>query len=157
MTKNRVLKGMAAGMLAAAGLALASAGGCATAATPEDRIDRTRGYFESLPLAAQARIRGGQTDLGFTQEMTRLALGEPERKMVRRTAEGTTEVWLYMDTERRYERGQIDFVGVPDGRGGRLTGGGNVSLLLNRDIVATRVEFREGVVTAVETTLGEAP
>jgi len=145
----RTLAAMAAAGWLAAGLPLA--GGCATAMTPEGRIERNRAYFDSLPVAVQARIRGGQTELGFTKDMTRLALGEPDRRMVRRTAEGESEIWIYFSTERRYERGRVDFVGVPDGRGGRLTGGGNVNVLMDRERVAARVEFRGGAVTAVET------
>lgn len=136
-------------MLAGVALALAAAG-CSTTATPEGRIERNRAYFDSLPVAVQARIRGGQTDVGFTAEQTLLALGAPQRKWVRRTAEGETEVWFYTSTEQVYERQHVDFVGVPDGRGGRLTGGGYVNALRERETPVARVELRGGVVTAVE-------
>ena len=142
--------------MAAAGLAAAlAAGGCATGNTVEGRIERNRGFFDSLPVATQARIRGGQTELGFTREETLLALGEPARKVQRRDAGGLTEVWVYTATESRFERGHVDFVGVPDGRGGRFTGGGNVTVLMDHETETGRVEFRGGVVTAIERTVGE--
>ena len=59
--------------------------GCAT---PARRIEQNRELFDSLPVAAQARIRGGQIDLGFTPDMVRIALGEPHRQTLRRSAEG---------------------------------------------------------------------
>lgn len=141
--------------LAAAAGCAACGWGCATANTVEGRIERNRGFFDSLPLATQARIRGGQTELGFTREETLLALGAPSRKVVRRDAEGTAEVWVYTAASQRFERGRVDFAGVPDGRGGRLTGGGNVSVLMEREEEVGRVEFRGGVVTAIERTAGE--
>lgn len=142
--------------MALAGLAAAlAAAGCATANTVEGRIERNRGFFDSLPVATQARIRGGQTELGFTMDETRLALGEPARKVQRRDAEGISEVWVYTVAEQRFERGHVDFVGVPDGRGGRFTGGGNVNVLMEREREVARVEFRGGVVTAIERVSGE--
>ena len=50
--------------------------GCAT---PEKRIQQNQDLFDSFPVAAQARIRGGQIDLGFTPDMVRIALGDPQR------------------------------------------------------------------------------
>ncbi|MGD9782826.1 MAG: hypothetical protein AB7V14_11870 [Kiritimatiellia bacterium] len=48
--------------------------GCAT---PERRIEQNRDLFDSLPVADQARIRGGKIDLGYTPDMVRIAFGEP--------------------------------------------------------------------------------
>ena len=69
--------------LAAAVLALAA--GCSTI---ESRIEQNRDYFDALPAADQAQIRIGKIDLGFTPESVRMALGEPRRKTIRRTASG---------------------------------------------------------------------
>lgn len=129
-----------------AGMAAAMAAGCAS--TPESRIEKNRTFFESLPLEKQARIRGGQTDVGFTAEETRLALGEPSRVYVRKDAAGEAAVWEYRDEARRYERQRVDWV---DGRpGGRGTMSGYVNVLQSMDQLRTRVELRGGVVTAVE-------
>lgn len=130
----------------AAGMAVGMAAGCAS--TPASRIEQNRAFFDSLPADRQARIRGGQTDVGFTAEETRLALGEPSRVYVRRDAAGEAAVWEYRDEERRYERQRVDWV---DGRpGGRGSMSGYVNVLQSLDSLRTRVELRGGVVTAVE-------
>jgi hypothetical protein len=70
--------------------------GCAT---PDARIKKNQALFDSLPSEAQAQIREGQVALGFTPEMVKLAVGEPNRRAVRTDAQGRTEVWSYT----RYE------------------------------------------------------
>lgn len=45
-------------------------------------------------------IRRGQVDIGFTGEMVRLALGEPDRISTRRDTDGTSEVWSYVTYDR---------------------------------------------------------
>ena len=70
--------------------------GCAT---PDARIKKNQVLFDSLPAEAQAQIREGQVALGFTPEMVKLAVGEPDRRAVRTDAAGRTEVWSYT----RYE------------------------------------------------------
>ena len=42
--------------------------GCAS--TPAKRIEQNQSAFDSFPVAVQARIRGGQIDLGFTPDMS---------------------------------------------------------------------------------------
>lgn len=133
-------------VLAAVALSGAVLAGCVS--TPESRIEKNRPFFDSLPLERQARIRGGETDVGFTAAETRLALGEPTRVFTRRDAAGEALIWEYRDEERRYERQRVDWV---DGRpGGRGTMSGYVNVLQSMDQVRTRVELRGGVVTAVE-------
>ena len=114
----------------------------------ESRIAKNRPFFDSLPVEKQARIRGGETAVGFTAEETRLALGEPSRVFTRRDAAGEATIWEYRDETRRYERQRVDWV---DGRpGGRGTMSGYVNVLQSWDELQTRVELRGGVVTAVE-------
>lgn len=134
---------------------LAAAAGCVAPGSPEGRIEKNRAFFDNLPIEVQARIRGGQTDVGFSADETRLAMGEPRRKFLRRTEDGVTEVWIYTSVEQAYERQHVDFVGVPDGRGGRMTGGGYVNALREREVPLARVELRDGVVVAIETPAGE--
>ncbi len=134
-------------MWAAVAAAAGTMAGCAS--PTESRIERNRPFFESLPVEKQARIRGGETDVGFTAEETRLALGEPSRVFTRRDAAGEAAIWEYRDEMRRYERQRVDWV---DGRpGGRGTMSGYVNVLQSLDELRTRVELRGGVVTAVET------
>jgi hypothetical protein len=59
------------------------------------RIDRNPELFASFPLEAQDLIRQGSIDLGFTPEMVRMALGQPERRYVRRSIDGDGETWVY--------------------------------------------------------------
>lgn len=124
--------------------------GCATT---EHRIQQNQELFDSLPLANQARIRGGQIDLGFTPDMVRIALGEPQRKLVRRDGGGDAEIWLYLDLVRRYERQRADIDGLSlSGPGGMRTIGGSAwfDVLQEREYIRVRVEFKGGVATAIE-------
>ena len=136
--------------LFAPGLLLLLLAGCAT---PEHRIRQNQELFDSFPVAAQARIRGGQIDLGFTPDMVRIAFGEPSRTLVRRGADGDAEIWLYLDLVRRYERQRADIDGLSlAGPGGYRTVGGSawINLSQEREYVRARVEFRGGAVAAVE-------
>lgn len=123
----------------------------ACVSTPASRIAENQDYFDSLPLADQARIRSGQIDIGFTPDMVRLALGEPSRILVRRQADtpAPLEVWLYTATERRYDRQRIelhDFDGVPI----RRPTSAMATVLLEREIPGARIEFLNGAVHAWE-------
>ncbi|NCD22937.1 MAG: hypothetical protein EOL90_08375 [Spartobacteria bacterium] len=124
--------------------------GCAT---PAKRIQQNQELFDTFPVAAQARIRGGQTDLGFTPDMVRIALGEPQRKTLRRAADGETEIWLYLDSVRRYDRQRVDVDGLSvSGPGGLRSLGGSawINVEQSREFVRVRVEFQNGVATAIE-------
>lgn len=135
--------------LAAALLALAAAG-CSTI---ESRIEQNQDYFDSLPAADQAQIRGGKIDLGFTPDSVRIALGEPQRKFVRRTASGDTETWLYFDVTQTLDRQHADIDGLSytGPGGGRITGGTAwITIRQDRESLVARVEFRNGRVSAIE-------
>ncbi len=134
-------------------LALPLAALLAGCASPQQRIQQNQAVFDSFPVAVQARIRGGQIDLGFTPEMVRIALGEPERKVSRRAIAGNAEIWLYVDFIRSYDRQRVDVDGLGVvGAGGRRAIGGSawVNVEQNREYVRTRVEFQNGIVTAIE-------
>jgi hypothetical protein len=82
---------------AAIGVLLAlSLGGCAT---PEARISRNPELFAALSASDQQTIREGRAAIGFTPDMVRLALGDPDRMAVRTDASGTTEIWRYTTYE----------------------------------------------------------
>ena len=124
--------------------------GCAT---PEKRIQQNQDVFDTFPVAAQARIRGGQIDLGFTPDMVRIALGEPHRQTLRRSADGEVEIWSYFDSTRRYDRQRVDIDGLSiSGPGGLRSIGGSawINVEQNREFIRIRVEFRNGVATAIE-------
>lgn len=124
--------------------------GCAT---PQKRIQQNQDVFDSFPVAVQARIRSGQIDLGFTPAMVRIALGEPQRKLLRRSIVGESEVWLYVDSIRRYDRQRIDIDGLDAaGTGRRRSLGGSawINVEQSRETVRIRVEFQNGVATIIE-------
>ena len=124
--------------------------GCAS---PEKRIQQNQELFDSFPVAAQARIRSGQIDLGFSPAMVRIALGEPQRKIARRAADGAVEIWLYVDSIRRSDRQRVDIDGLSiSGPGGLRSVGGSawVNVVQNQEFVRTRVEFRNGAVAVIE-------
>ena len=73
-----------------AGLALLA--GCST---PQTRIRGNPVLFNSLPASDQQLIQEGKVAIGFTPEMVKLAVGEPDRVYVRTDASGTNEAWVY--------------------------------------------------------------
>ncbi len=64
-------------------------------ASPDLRIKRNARLFATLSTEAQALIRGGKIGIGFTPDMVRLALGDPDQRWVRTEADGQTETWSY--------------------------------------------------------------
>lgn len=66
--------------------------GCAT---PQTRIASNRALYDSLAAEDQALIQEGQVAVGFTPEMVKLALGEPDRVYSRTDKSGRSESWAY--------------------------------------------------------------
>ena len=77
-------------------VALVLAVGCAT---PDTRIRQNPELFAQLTPAEQQLIREGKVALGFTPEMVKLALGDPDRVYLRTDASGTSESWSYTSYE----------------------------------------------------------
>lgn len=71
-------------------------GGCAS---PESRIHDNAALFEQLAPEHQQLIREGRVALGFTPDMVRLAVGEPDRRWARTDVDGKSEVWSYTTYE----------------------------------------------------------
>jgi hypothetical protein len=63
--------------------------------TPDARIKRNQAIFDALPPAEQALIREGKVGIGFTPEMVRLAVGDPDQRWMRTDAKGESESWSY--------------------------------------------------------------
>lgn len=80
-------------MITPAVLVAALLSGCAT---PASRIRENPELFARLLPAQQELIRKGEVALGFTAEMVRLALGEPDRFTERTGSDGVSEVWSYV-------------------------------------------------------------
>jgi hypothetical protein len=79
-------------LLAVAALLALGTAGCST---PAARIRRNPEAFARLTAGEQTLIKNGQIGLGFTPEMVRLALGDPDHIHTRTDPSGTSEIWSY--------------------------------------------------------------
>jgi hypothetical protein len=77
-------------------VALALLAGCSS---PAKRIHQNPEAFNSLSPGDQQLIREGKVAIGFTPEMVRLALGDPDRVLTRTDANGVSESWSYTTYE----------------------------------------------------------
>lgn len=132
-------------------LALLLAAGCAS--TPDRRIAGNPELFASFPTEAQARIRKGEVDIGFTPEMTEMALGEPRRIHSRVTEAGETEIWIY--TGIAYSSSLVPVGGSYTyrdryGRLHRAYDAGWVPVDYAREYPVLRLEFERGRLKAIE-------
>lgn len=128
--------------------------GCMSAQYLRDRrIAENIELFNTYSPDIQEQIRLGQINLGFREDMVRLAWGAPDRLYVRTTERGEETVWIY--SSRRLLT-QTDRMSVPvrvyDDRGHSTIVYRNI--WVNRDLHeeydVARVEFLLGVVTAIE-------
>ena len=121
------------------------AAGCST---PDSRVQKNQAAFDAWPPALQQKVREGKVDLGFDEQMVRVALGEPDRRVSRTTANGQADVWVYFDKGPKFSFG----VGMGSMRGNTGVGGGvTVGDSGWRDEEAFRVVFEGGRVSAIET------
>jgi hypothetical protein len=84
--------------------ALLFAAGCQTV---DSRIKEKPEVFNSVDKATQDKIKQGIIDLGFTEDMVYLALGNPDQKRESKTAAGTRLTWIYNTYYTRYEGTQM--------------------------------------------------
>jgi hypothetical protein len=125
-------------------LAALAFAGCSTV---DSRIARDQPVFDSWPTAVQQKVRAKQVDLGFTPAQVFMALGEPDRKYTRTTAQGTTEVWAYRDNRPAFSFG----FGFGSAGGSSAYGAGvGVTTGGDRYDDKLRVIFADGKVTALE-------
>lgn len=119
----------------------------ASCATPESRIGKHQAVFNSWPADVQEKVRAGKVEVGFTPEMVRVALGEPDRLVTRTTEHGAAEGWVYSDKSPRFSFG----LGLGSAHGSTAVGGGVRVGDDFRDDEALRVMFENGKVSAIET------
>jgi len=122
----------------------------AACASTDSRIRDNQAAFDGYPPAVQQKIRAGQADIGFTPEQVRMALGEPDHKYTRTSAEGSSEVWAYRDS------GPMFSFGVGGGSFGSHSGvGGGVGVATGGDAPEDklRVVFYNGAVSSIEKTV----
>lgn len=77
-------------------LALGMLAGCST---PEHRISQNPEAFSKLSANDQQLIREGKVAVGFSPEMVKLALGEPDKIYTRTDVNGMSEAWSYTTYE----------------------------------------------------------
>ncbi|MFI5338166.1 MAG: hypothetical protein ACHQ5A_15365 [Opitutales bacterium] len=63
--------------------------------TVESRIQQKPNVYASLDQATQEKIKQGIIGIGYTPDMVYLALGAPNEKREKVTAEGRSETWIY--------------------------------------------------------------
>lgn len=128
----------------AALLLAAAIAGCAT---PDSRIRDQQAAFDRYPPEVQQKIRAGQIDVGYTADMVRMALGEPDQRLERTTAEGASEIWAYRDSRPAFS------LGIGGGSFGGSTGlGGGIGVGTGGEVKdRLRVVFQNGRVSAIET------
>lgn len=119
--------------------------------TTDGRIKEHQAAFDAAPPDVQAKIKAGQVTLGFTETQVLMAMGEPDRRYTRTTANETVSVWAYRDHKPSFSFG----VGMAGGGGGTLVGSGvGISTRGDRNDDKYRVVFSGGRVTALETRSG---
>jgi len=128
-------------------IALALFAGCST---PEARIQKNPEIFAKLSPSDQQLIREGKVGLGFSPDMVKLALGDPDRVFTRTDAQGTNESWSYTTYET--DDGMLLYRGYYH----RFWGWGDplfpyyMSYPTRRDREYLKVVFTDGKVSAIE-------
>lgn len=71
--------------------------------TVESRIKERPEAFYRLDTATQDKILQGIIDIGFSEDMVYLALGDPSEKRERITENARTQIWIYSTYYTRYD------------------------------------------------------
>lgn len=124
--------------------------------TTEQRIRQKSEVFTSLPAADQERLRKGEVSIGDTPDMVFIAIGEPDRRIEKRSAENRKVIWIYKNYFERYEgtafAGYRRMVGF-DPRSGRrfvYLQPSYADVYRNESEERLRVVFEDGKVSAIE-------
>jgi hypothetical protein len=132
-----------------AGIALVSIATLACSTT-NSRIKNEQALFDSYPPQIQQNLRNGVIEVGYTPEMVRMALGNPDRKAHVEREDGALEVWTYTKSKP----------GIGFGIGTGTAIGSNVGLGTGVSVgepASTEdqavVEFREGRVVGFSAAL----
>ncbi len=119
----------------------------------ERRIEQSRQAFDSFPPRVRETLRLGQIEVGYDEDMVRIAFGQPDRRYRRRDQGGETMIWIYLERKIR-SRSQWAMVDLPvfDPEGGRIILHEELKLNLEerREHTLARVEFANGKVYAFE-------
>ena len=136
------------------GVVMLFCAGCTLFKPPvERRIEKNQAVFDTFPLEVKETLRRGQVEVGYDEEMVRIALGHPHRTYLRRHLEDEILIWVYFDERVRSRRHWID-VELPmfNPQGHRILRREKLDLDLDdyQEFTKTRIEFADGKVTAVE-------
>ncbi|MGJ8654442.1 MAG: hypothetical protein ACSHX8_14370 [Opitutaceae bacterium] len=121
--------------------------GCAS--TKNQRITQNQAQFNTYTSGEQAMIKAGQVAVGFDQDMTRMALGDPSRETTIDTAGGKQIAWEYREIKPRLGLS----IGGGIGTGGSGVGiGTGVGVSPDRSKLLKRIVFdrKTGKVAKVE-------
>ena len=119
--------------------------GCSS--TPDQRIAENQAAFAQLPPDVQQNLRAGRVDIGYTEQMVLIALGEPAGRFERVDQTGRSDVWVYRKSSPRFSFG----FGVGSyGRHSATSVGIGTSTGGYYDDEALRVEFQQGRVTRID-------
>ncbi|MDD4737055.1 MAG: hypothetical protein PHP44_13230 [Kiritimatiellae bacterium] len=124
--------------------------GCST---PDSRIKKNQGLFDTYPPSVQTAVRKGLVEPGFTEEMVYMALGAPDRKYTRVTATRNISVWSYTDTYTTPQQQRVEgSFRVKDASGHYRTVNDSVWVDVDQlhEYEKKRIEFEDGIVTAIE-------
>ncbi len=124
--------------------------GCST---PQTRIRSNPELFNSLSTQEQELIKQGKVAVGFTAEMVKLAVGEPDRVYTRTDATGKNESWVYTSYSSRGGT-MIYYRGFYHRRHPGMYA--YFSDYNDREVVERyRVTFKDGKVSAIEEMKGD--
>jgi len=121
--------------------------------SPGSRIKNHAEVFATFSPEVQENVRRGEVEMGYTQDMVFIALGKPDRKYVRYSERGQTEVWSYVTTEYWTDRQRVNIslrVRSADGHRQTVRDRVWVDVQQEREHERMRVEFDDGQVSAIE-------
>lgn len=122
--------------------------GCAT--STNQRVSQNEALFNTYTPTERKLIRMGQVAIGFDQDQTRMALGEPSRETTVETAAGKAIVWEYREISPSLGLSVGGGIGT-GGRGGLGVGTG-VGVSPGKTKLLKRIVFdrQTGLVNKVE-------
>lgn len=97
--------------------------GCST---PQKRARNYPELMAALSPEEREMVEAGEVQVGFSEEMVLVALGEPDRRFTQRSASGEREIWVYYTARR--PTGVSLGVGAGMARGRSSGYGGGVSV-----------------------------
>ncbi len=119
----------------------------------KQRIEQNQEIFNNYTPEIQEKIRLGQIDLGFNQQMIEMAWGVPDRIYTRLTQKGLLTIWTYtfIQTQTRTQYVTVP-VYVTDHQGKRSTHHRRIWINhdTKREYPVARVEFGSEGATAIE-------